>query len=327
MHTTEPDFARCYVNLADAGLGAKALACSDDFFAAMGRMLDPAEPVFVPGRYDDHGKWMDGWESRRKRQAGHDWCVVRLASPGRLHGVELDTRHFTGNYPPSVSLECGLAAAEADPAAIHWQPLLGAVPLQGNGRHWFDLSDVGEVSHVRVNLHPDGGLARLRLYGQPQLPTSDAQFDLAAAQFGGRVVACNNEHFGPASRLLRPGRGTHMGDGWETRRRREPGFDWCIIELACAGIIEAVEVDTAHFKGNFPDRCSIDGASTDLRDPAALMAAAIYWPALLTAQPLQMDQQQHFRSELLPHAAVTHVRFNIHPDGGVSRLRLLGRRA
>lgn len=327
MSENPPDFVRRHVNLADAGLGARALACSDDFFAEMGRMLEPGEPVFVPGKYDEHGKWMDGWESRRKRGPGHDWCIVALARRGRLHGVELDTRHFTGNYPPAISLEAACAEPDADPHALSWRPLLSAVPLSGNQRHWFALSDPDSISHVRVNLHPDGGLARLRLYGAPELPAGEERIDLAAALNGARVVACNNEHFGPASRLLRPGRGTHMGDGWETRRRREPGFDWCIIELACPGQIESVEVDTAHFKGNFPDRCSLDAARMPAGSDAGLVPASMFWAPLLPLQALQMDQQHHFATELLPHLPISHVRFNIHPDGGVSRLRLLGRPA
>ena len=162
-----PDFTRRYVNLADARLGAKALSCSDDFFAEMGRMLNPEPAVFIPGKYDSNGKWMDGWESRRKRVAGHDWCVVRLARPGLIRGVDLDTSHFTGNYPPATALEgCDLAHGDPD-AHTEWFPVLAAMNLGGNAHHYVALDGQRRVSHLRVNLYPDGGLARLRVYGVP----------------------------------------------------------------------------------------------------------------------------------------------------------------
>lgn len=326
-----PDFVRRYVNVADARLGAVALDCSDDFFADRQRMLNPEPAVFVPGKYDANGKWMDGWESRRKRGPGHDWCVVRLARPARLLGVDLDTSHFTGNFPPAASLEaCCLDAGDPD-ASTAWGPLLPAQNLGGNRHHYVALDGGRVVSHVRVNLFPDGGLARLRLYGLPAFDAAatDAEglVDLVAAVQGGTVVAANNEHFGRAANLLLPGRGVTMGDGWETRRRREPGHDWCILALARPGTIAAIEVDTCHFKGNYPDRCSLQAAHVAGGTPESLVTQSMFWPLLLPEQKLQMDHQHHFRAEILPHGAITHVRFNIHPDGGVSRLRLRGRPA
>ena len=323
-----PDFTRRHVNLADARLGAVALDCSDDFFADRQRMLNPEPAVFVPGKYDANGKWMDGWESRRKRGPGHDWCVVKLARPGRLHGVDLDTSHFTGNFPPAASIEaCHVASGEPEPDR-GWQPLLPSVNLRGNSHHYFELAHDAPVSHLRVNLYPDGGLARLRAYGTPTFdptPEADGLIDLCAALNGGTIVATNNQHFGLASALLLPGRGLNMGDGWETRRRREPGNDWCVIALARPGVIEAVEVDTAHFKGNFPDRCALRGAMVAGGTPESLVTQAMFWPELMPEQKLQMDHQHHFRGELVAHGPISHVRFDIFPDGGVSRLRLRGR--
>jgi allantoicase len=323
-----PEFTRRYVNLADARLGAQALEASDEFFAAKERMLNPAPAVFVPGRYDANGKWMDGWESRRKRGPGHDWCIVRLARPGTLVGVDLDTSHFTGNYPPAASLDgCDVAPGDPD-AATAWFPLLPAVNLGGDRHHYFALDGTRAVTHVRVNLFPDGGLARLRLYGRPRFDATrvdaDGLIDLAAAEHGGTVVAANNQHFGLATNLLLPGRGADMGDGWETRRRREPGHDWCIVALAAPGRIAAIEVDTAHFKGNYPDRCSLQAARVAGGTAESLVTQSMFWPVLLPEQKLAMDRQHLFRAEIAPHEPVTHVRFNIHPDGGVSRLRLRG---
>ena len=325
-----PSFVHQYVNLADARLGAEALSASDDFFADKARMLNPEPAVFIPGKYDQNGKWMDGWESRRKRGPGHDWCIVRLARPGQIHGVDLDTSHFTGNFPPAAAIEgCDLAAGDPDADTV-WFPLLAPVNLQGNRHHYHPLPGDRRCTHVRVHLYPDGGLARLRLYGLPdfQLARADDEeglIDLCAALNGGTVVAANNQHFGLASRLLLPGRGVNMGDGWETRRRREPGHDWCVIALARPGVIEAIEVDTCHFKGNYPDRCSIQAARVSGGTPESLVTQSMFWPLLLPEQPLRMDAQHHYRSEILAHAPVSHVRFNIHPDGGVSRLRLRGR--
>lgn len=325
-----PEFVHRYVNLADARLGATALAASDDFFAECSRMLQPAPAQFIPGKYDANGKWMDGWESRRKRGPGHDWCIVRLARPGLLHGVDIDTSHFTGNYPPAASLEaCHLAAGDPD-ERTPWHPLLPVVALGGNSHHYHALQDPRPVSHLRLNIFPDGGVARLRAYGTPAFtatPDADGLVDLASALNGATIVAANNEHFGRAATLLLPGRGVDMGDGWETRRRREPGNDWCIVALARPGVIEAVEVDTAHFKGNYPDRCALHGAYVNGGSVESIVAQAMFWPPLLPPQPLQMDHQHHFRAELLAHPPVTHVRFDIHPDGGVSRLRLRGRPA
>lgn len=324
-----PEFTRRFVNLADARLGAQALLASDDFFADKQRMLNPEPAQFIPGKYDDHGKWMDGWESRRKRGPGHDWCIVRMARPGTIVGVDLDTSHFTGNFPPSASIEGRDAGHDEAASADAWFPLLPAVNLGGNRHHYFALDGARRCTHVRVNLYPDGGLARLRLYGMPEFDGGSIDslglVDLAAALNGGTIVAANNQHFGLASNLLLPGRGVNMGDGWETRRRREPGNDWCIVALARPGIIEAVEVDTCHFKGNYPDACSIQAAMVAGGTPESLVTQSMFWPLLLPEQKLAMDQQHHFRRELLSHQTVSHVRFNIHPDGGVSRLRLRGR--
>ncbi len=323
-----PDFALQHVNLADARLGARAVACSDDFFAPMDRMLQSHAAQFIPGKYDDHGKWMDGWESRRRRDQGHDWCIVRLARPGIILGVDLDTSHFTGNFPPAAGIEaCLLPEGDPDQDTV-WQPLLETVRLGGDQHHYHPVQHGAPFSHLRIHLYPDGGLARLRVYGIPSYDVGERRLDglqdVASALLGARVLASNNQHFGPASRLLLPDRGQNMGDGWETRRRREPGHDWCIIALARPAILREIEVDTAYFKGNFPDRCSLHGANLPAGSEAAIHSLAMFWPPLLEPQPLQADACHRFDAAILPHAPVSHVRFDIHPDGGVSRLRLWG---
>ena len=292
----------------------------------MERLLQPQAAIFVPGKYDANGKWMDGWESRRKRVAGHDWCVVRLARPGRIAGVDIDTSFFTGNYPPAASLDG--CPEGADPAlAESWETLLPATPLQGNQHHLIAISSTACYSHLRLNILPDGGVARLRVYGSPAgapIAGEDGLIDLVAALNGGYPVAWNDAHFGVAANLLLPGRGVDMGDGWETRRRREPGFDWCIIALGQPGTIRSIEVDTAHFKGNFPDRCSLQAAYAPGLSDQALIAQAQFWPSLLPETKLQADHIHTFLDDIAALGTVTHIRLNLHPDGGVSRLRLWG---
>lgn len=321
-----PDFTRHYTNLADPRLGAVAIAASDEFFAAKERMLAPEEPVFVPGKYDENGKWMDGWESRRKRGPGNDWCIVKLARPGRIAGVDIDTRHFTGNYPPGAAVEACHSDKDDPGSDARWTPILPIVALQGNSHHYHDIASTAMWTHVRLSIFPDGGIARLRVYGRPDTSSHlpGEELDLAAAVNGAYVVAANNEHFGLASALLLPGRGTDMGDGWETRRRREPGNDWCIIALALPAIVERVEVDTAHFKGNFPDTCSLQAAHMHSGNKQALITQSMFWPELLAPQKLGMDAEHSFCTSAAL-GPVTHVRFNIYPDGGVSRLRLFGK--
>jgi allantoicase len=325
-----PAFTRHGVNLADPRLGAVALAASDEFFAAKERLLDPAPAQFYPGRYDDHGKWMDGWETRRRRRGGHDWCLVRLARPGTIAGLDLDTSHFTGNFPPGASVDACFMADGGEPGeGAAWFALLPQVSLKGNSHHYFSIAGEMPVSHLRLNIHPDGGVARLRAWGRPvfdpQLGPMGGLLELSAALNGGTVVAANNEHFGPASVMLLPGRGVDMGDGWETRRRREPGSDWCLIALGRAGVIERIEIDTAHFKGNFPDRCSIQAACVDGGSAESLVTQAMFWDELLPEQPMTADAFHVFQAEIRPLGPVSHVRFNMIPDGGVSRLRLWGR--
>ncbi len=322
-----PGFSFHFIDLAQPRLGAKVLAASDDFFAPKERLINPQTPVFIDGKYDAHGKWMDGWESRRKREPGHDWCVLRIC-PGTILGVEIDTRHFTGNYPPQAGLE--VCHSEHDPDdSTQWQPLLARTDLRGDSQNWFEVDDGRTWTHVRLNIYPDGGVARLRLYGQAHCDWSqfdrDELYDLVAMTHGGRALACNDMHYGHMNNLIAPGKGVNMGDGWETRRRRTPGNDWVILKLGRPGKIERIEVDTAFFKGNYPARCSVHGAMLGDVDDTDVTAEADYWLPLLGESSLGPDQVKVFAEGLLEAGEVSHVRFDIYPDGGVSRLRLFGR--
>ena len=328
----KPAFTEQFIDLAQPRLGAEVLFASDDFFAPKERLIHPAAPVFYPGRYDDHGKWMDGWESRRKRTAGHDFCVLRLC-PGVIEGIEIDTSFFTGNYPPHASLEGCLPGQHEEhhrdwQEQVDWQVVLPKTPLQGNAVQFFRVADKRTWSHLRFHNYPDGGVARLRVYGVAHWDWSAlAQgewADLAAMRHGGRALACNDMHFGRMSNLIAPGHGVNMGDGWETRRRREPGNDWVMLELGHTGIIQRAEIDTTFFKGNYPARCALHGALLEPSQVATIDAMASYWQPLLPPVELGPDRLHLFESEITQHPLVSHVRFDIYPDGGVSRLRLFG---
>jgi allantoicase len=311
-----------WVRLEQPRLGTSVTHASDEFFAAKERLIDPNEPVFIADKYDEHGKWMDGWESRRKRAAGHDYCIIKLGVPGVLHGVDIDTSHFTGNFPPAASIDA--CVSDDDVPAGGWTEILGKVELQGDAHHFLAIEDDSVWTHVRLNIYPDGGVARLRLFGQvrPEFGTLAMSIDLLALENGGRAIACSDEHYGSMQNLNAPGRGVNMGDGWETARRRGPGNDWVIFELGHPGAIDKIEVDTAHFKGNYPDRVSFDAAMFSGTDLATIDSDA--WQTLLPESKLEMDRQHLFDSELNALGPVSHVRMSIFPDGGVSRVRLHG---
>jgi allantoicase len=271
---------------------------------------------------------MDGWESRRKRTPGHDWCIVKLGIPGIVHGLDIDTRHFTGNFPPYASVDVSHSDAEI-PAENEWRELQPKVPLTGDAHHYLPVADGHPVTHLRLHIYPDGGVARLRVFGEvrPDWSRMDhsSRIDLFALENGGRALAASDEHFGSMHNLNLAGRGVNMGDGWETARRRGPGNDWVILALGHEGRIKRVELDTAHFKGNYPDRAALQAARTNNRDVDELVNASESWSFVLPETRLEMDKQHVFERELEDVGVVTHVRLSIFPDGGVSRLRLYGK--
>ncbi|MGB3836131.1 allantoicase [Castellaniella sp.] len=326
-----PVFASRYPNLLSEQLGAKVLSCTDEFFAGAPRMLQDAEPVFIVGKFDDHGKWMDGWETRRRRNGGHDTAIVKLGLPGTIKGLDINTSHFTGNFPPAASIQ--VAHCEGEPTEqTQWVEIVPAKSLQGNSHHFVEIDNDGVWTHLRLNIFPDGGVARLRVYGQPACNWDKKDpsqlYEVSALANGGRIVAYNDSHFGSPMPLLTPGRGANMGDGWETRRRREPGNDWVIIELGHPVAVEKIEIDTAHFKGNYPDRVSVQGALVQESTDQSLITQAMFWPEILGEQKTEMDKQHFYEAGALnPVGPVSHVRVNMFPDGGISRVRIWGRLA
>lgn len=316
------------LDLAHPRLGTRVVEVSDEFFAVKERMIDPADAVFVPGLFDDHGKWMDGWETRRRRGPGHDRAILRLGVPGVISRIDIDTSHFTGNYPPAASLE-GCICPDEIPGEDQWRPLVPTVGLRGDTHNLFTVDEAPPVTHVRLNIFPDGGVARLRLYGDvvPDWPVGgDESVDLAALELGGRVITFSDAHYGDPLAILARGPGLNMEDGWETARRREPGHEWIIVALGHPGRIDRLVVDTMHNLGNYPDRCSVHAGVGSDGSTEALVAESMFWPQLLGEHHLGADQVHEFGSELSDVGVVTHLRLNIHPDGGISRFRAHGRR-
>jgi allantoicase len=320
------------VDLAAERLGGAVLHANDEFFAPKEALLRAPPPEWREGVYTDRGKWMDGWETRRRRTPGHDWCIVRLGVPGAIHGVVVDTSFFRGNYPESCSIDAavipGTPGADVllDEKRAAWTTILEQTRLAGDARNEFELRGAPTATHLRFNIYPDGGVARLRVHGEPRfdpgIVTAGREIDLAALENGGLALECSDMFFGNRHNLIQPGRSTHMGDGWETKRRRGPGHDWVVIRLATRGIVGRVEVDTDHFKGNAPASCMLEVVD-DPSNIGALCLPKGEWRPLLTQSPLQPHARHRF-VDLTTAGPATHARFTIFPDGGIARLRLFG---
>jgi allantoicase len=288
--------------------------------------------VFIPGKYTTRGKWMDGWESRRRRTPGHDWCVVKLGMRGRVRGLNVNTAFFTGNYPSHCSIDAldtggavstALAARDGEP----WTSTLAKTPLRGDADNFIAIDDDRAWTHLRLNIFPDGGVARLRTYGDvavdwDRVAPKGRVVDLAAIEHGGLVLGVSDMHYGAKENVIMPGRAPNMGDGWETRRRRGPGHDWLILRLGAPGQVRKIEIDTNHFKGNYPDSASVEGCLA----PAAGLAEldAVRWTEVLPMTKLRAHHRHFLTKELRDAGAVSHLRLNIFPDGGISRFRVHG---
>jgi allantoicase len=322
-------------DLASARLGGRVVDANDEFFGEKENLLKGAKPLWIEGKYTDRGKWMDGWETRRRRTPGYDWCVIRLGLAGTIRGVVVDTSYFKGNYPEHFSLEaCELGAppykeeaSRLKAAGTRWVELLPQTALGGDSENRFAVDHAGRFTHVRLKIYPDGGVARLRVHGEvmPAKNKTAGELDLVAIENGGRIVSSSDEFFGAPQNLLMPGRAKNMGEGWETRRRRGPGNDWVILKLGVPGVIRRVEVDTSHFKGNYPESCSLEAVYIDPSVADGAFYAVADWKQVLPRTTLKSDRVHVFREQLVASGPATQIRFNIYPDGGVARLRIFGR--
>ena len=319
-------------DLASRALRGSVVAASDEFFAEKENLIRPEPPAHSPGTFGHKGQVYDGWETRRRRgehgtlpsAAEHDWVIVRLGAAGVVRAVVVDTAFFTGNYPAACSVEgCCVRGHPASLAGCEWVPLVPRSPLKGDARHVFEVASGLRFTHVRLRIYPDGGVARLRVHGvvvpDPSL-VGGLTFDVAAVENGGDVVACSDRFYSAPRNVVSPGLSRVMGEGWETRRRRDPGNEWLVVRLAGPSVVSLAEIDTSGYIGNPPGAatllgCDAPGGSLSLADPGA-------WFGLLPRTDLLPDTPHRFR---LPGSRpVSHVRIDVFPDGGVARLRLWG---
>ena len=307
--STRPD-------LASRALGGGVVFANDEFFAAADHLVLPHPPTFTPRTFDQKGQVYDGWETRRRRSPGEDVAIVRLGAPGVIHGVDIDTAFFVGNYPTHASIDA--LATDGHPAGsrlrdAEWVPLVPRSPLEGDTRNLFPVTDRRRFTHVRLTIYPDGGVARLRVHGDviPDPALLPDVVDVAALANGGRVTGCSNMFFGRPHNLLMPGLAQHMGDGWETARRRTDGNEWVEIALAAPSSIEFLDLDTSHFKGNAPGAASVRGARNG------------DWFDLLPRVSLNPDTPHRFPT--VQRGTVDRLRLDIYPDGGMARFRAIGR--
>jgi allantoicase len=302
-------------DLASRRFGGSVMWANDESFAERENLITPAPPGFRPATFGLKGQVYDGWETRRRRSPGDDSAVVRLGLPGVIRAVVVDTAFFTGNYPPECTVEACAASGYPDVDELAgWETVVPRSPLSGDTRNLFEVESGKRYTHIRLTIHPDGGVARLRVHGEPVADPAlldPVALDLAALENGGRIIDCSNKFYSNPDNLLSPGQATVMGEGWETARRRDSGNDWVLVRLAAEGSVRFAELDTTHFKGNAPGWAQLTGASA-LDGP---------WFPLLERTRLQPDTRHRFAVE---GAAVGYVRLDIFPDGGMARLRLHG---
>ena len=324
-----------FLDLISGTLGGKVLSFSDEWFAEASNLLTPTAPIRQPGKMVYSGAWYDGWETRRHNTAPFDYVVIRLGTAsGIVEGIEVDTAHFSGNHAPEISVEGCFCENDEEPVSWEnrqgkWETILGIKECGPSQRFGWKLDKPTEkaYTHVRLNMYPDGGIARFRLFGHavPVFPENkDAIFDLAAAVNGGVAVSCSDQHFGTKDNLILPGRGKDMGDGWETARSRGKGhIDWTIIRLGTPGTITSLVVDTAHFRGNFPQSVKVQATRwTGEGEPSATDAE---WTDIIRESKCGPDKE-HEHTSLVQDQFFSHVKLIIIPDGGVKRLRIFGRR-
>ena len=315
-------------DLAAERLGGKVLYATDDFFAEKENLIVPTRGVFIADKFTERGKWMDGWESRRKRTPGHDWAVIQLATSGKIAGFDIDTHFFLGNHPPHASIEGATLPDNykvSDWDSVAWKEILPKSHLDAGSQNFYECESNEIFTHLRLHIYPDGGVARFRVYGEVfkiwDAVSANDTIDLAAAINGGQAIACNDMFFSSMSNLIMPNRGVNMGDGWETKRNRTPNNrDWVILKLAHKGTVDKIVVDTCHFKGNYPDSCSIEFCISDNDN-----VENADWQTLLPQQKLSAHNEHEYVKEINSHNGITHVRLNMFPDGGISRLRLFGK--
>jgi len=321
-------FLNGLIDLAQSRLGSKIVYKTDEFFAPAKRIINSWPPVFKEGVFDKHGKWMDGWETRRKRSKGYDYLILKLGKPGKIYKVDIDTSYFSGNHPTKVSMQACFSKKNIPNKNSKWTTILKKKSTKANSHHFFNIKNKSIFSHIKLNIFPDGGVARLRVYGTIENKKKFGKkiLNLTSLLNGATPIVCNNEHFGRAENILAPGIGKNMGDGWETRRSRGKNFDWLIIKCATAGRVSKIQIDTHHFKGNYPDKCSLQAAYINSKiSNKSIVNSSKKWKLLLNKVKLNAHKKHNFQNKLMKNKKVNYVRINIFPDGGISRIRMFGK--
>ncbi len=317
-----------FTDLANPILGTKIMSCSDEFFAPAKRLINPQKPIYKDNIFDNHGKWMDGWETRRKRSKGHDFVIIKLGKPGKIKNIDIDTSYFNGNQPEYAQLEGCYSNNNLKKAK--WIKITRKNKIKPNFNNFFKSSTSKTLTHVRLNIFPDGGVARLRLFGNIDLSlqriSKNKNFDLASIINGSQIIACSDEHFGNVNNIILPTKSINMGDGWETRRRRGKGFDWVIIKLGFSSYINAFEVGTHFFKGNYPDSFSIQAFNANKNIKiSSLIKNSINWVNLVNKHKLKPNSNIKIKNINYTKKNYNYIKLNIYPDGGISRLRIFGK--
>ena len=315
------------VNLAETKFGSKIIYKTDEFFGAANRILSATKPIFKEGLYDKHGKWMDGWETRRKRKVGHDFLIIKLGRPGKIYDVDIDTSYFSGNQPSQASVQACFSKKNPTKKTA-WKTILNKKKLAPDRNHNFKINNHSTFNFIKLNIFPDGGVARIRLNGIVDLEKINLygnDVNLSSILNGSTIVGCNNEHFGKAENVLSPGTGVNMGDGWETRRSRGKNFDWIIIKFGKPGIISRLEIDTHHFKGNYPESLTVQSAFLpNKQNSKKILTNSKNWRIFLNKTKLKPHKKHLFRSNNKKNK-VNYLKINIFPDGGISRIRAFGK--
>ncbi len=315
------------VNLAETKFGSKIIYKTDEFFGAANRILSATKPIFKEGLYDKHGKWMDGWETRRKRKDGHDFLIIKLGRPGKIYDVDIDTSYFSGNQPSQASVQACFSKKNPTKKTA-WKTILNKKKLAPDRNHNFKINNHSTFNFIKLNIFPDGGVARIRLNGIVDLEKINLygnDVNLSSILNGSTIVGCNNEHFGKAENVLSPGTGVNMGDGWETRRSRGKNFDWIIIKFGKPGIISRLEIDTHHFKGNYPESLTVQSAFLpNKQNSKKILTNSKNWRIFLNKTKLKPHKKHLFRSNNKKNK-VNYLKINIFPDGGISRIRAFGK--
>ena len=316
-------------DLANPILGTKIISCSDEFFAPAKRLINPLKPKFKENVFDSHGKWMDGWETRRRRSKGFDFVIIKLGKPGKIKNIDIDTSFFNGNQPAYAQLE-GCYSKNDNIKNIKWTKITKKQKIKANSNNFFKTLNSKTLTHIKLNIFPDGGVARIRLFGNIDLSlhklSKNKNVDLASIINGSEILACSDEHFGNANNLIIPGKSINMGNGWETRRRRGKGFDWVLIKLGYSGLINYFEIGTHFFKGNYPESFSIQAFNSNKKvNISSLIKNSNNWITLIPKIKLKPNSVIKIKNSNYVNKNFNYIKLNIYPDGGISRLRVYGK--